>query len=227
METKKILAELTTETTIFYPNFISFEGGEGSGKTTVLKQISQKLSDAGYEVIITREPGGFQSDIAEHIRELILSDKMGKMTPLTEAFLYAAARTQHVQQTLIPELTKGKIILSDRYVDSSLVYQGLGWDNLATVVQINKAAICNVMPKTTLFFDVKPEIAIGRVMENRTEEINHLDAREMSFHQLVYAGFKQLEAIYDNRYVNIDASLPLAEVEQAVYQIILAQVEDN
>lgn len=225
-KTHKALEFFVKEELTYYPNFINFEGGEGSGKSTVLRQVAEKLEAAGYTVFITREPGGNGTDMAERIRQLILSDEMGGMTPMTEAFLYAAARTQHVQEVVKPRLEAGEIVLTDRYVDSSLVYQGYAWDNLATIAEINALAIVGVMPKTTLFFDVLPEEGIARVFSNRQDEINHLDARDMSFHQKIYEGYQTLEAFFTDRYVNIDASQALEKVVEDVYEQVLKQIQE-
>ncbi|GBU10854.1 thymidylate kinase [Erysipelotrichaceae bacterium] len=209
------------------PLFFSFEGGEGSGKSTVLHSVGKMLSEKGYDVLITREPGGNSSGMSEEIRTLILSDKMAQMSPLTEAFLYAASRTQHIQEVIKPALQVGKIVLTDRYVDSSLVYQGLVWGNLAAVATINFLAIAGTMPATTLFFDVAPEIALVRVFAQRQEEINHLDKREISFHQDVYNGFKMLRNFFPQRYQTIDATRSLNLVIAEVYQCILSQIESG
>ena len=219
------IREIENEDTIYYPTFFSFEGGEGSGKSSVLKSVGEKLQADGYDVFITREPGGNTTTVSEDIRALILDDKMKDMTPLTEAFLYAASRTQHVQEVVKPRLAKKQLILTDRYVDSSIVYQGLEWGNVEKVVRLNAIAICQTMPATTLFFDVPPQIALKHVFENRTEEINHFDQRDIQFHERVYQNFKAIAKIFDKRYTTIDATKPLEQVIETTYQTILKIID--
>jgi len=217
---KQILQTLQDKTITYYPNFFSFEGGEGSGKSTVLRQVSERLQADGFDVFITREPGGNTSEKCEAIRELLYYDKMQDMEPLTDAFLYAASRTQHIQEVVLPRLQKGQLVLTDRFVDSSLVYQGLQQNNLANVVTINKIAIANTMPQHTLFFDVPAAIGLERVFSNRSEETNYLDHRSLAYHEGIYENFKLLEEIFTDRYIHVDATKPLADVSEFVYQII-------
>jgi len=142
--------------------FVTIEGPEGSGKTTIGKKIVERLIQEGYEVIYTREPGGI--DIAEQIRNVILDVKNTNMDPRTEALLYAASRRQHLIEKIVPAIKDNKIIICDRFVDSSLAYQGharhLGIDN---VYEINKFAIDTLMPDLTLLFDIDPKIGLERI----------------------------------------------------------------
>lgn len=222
--TNEILAKLTTNIHT-YSNFFSFEGGEGSGKSTVLKIVTERLRADGYDVFATREPGGNTSEKCEAIRELLYYDKMSDMEPLTDAFLYAASRTQHVQEVILPRLKQGQIVLTDRFVDSSLVYQGLQQNNLEHVMTINAIAICQTLPQTTLFFDVPAKIGLERVFSNRSEETNYLDHRGLAYHEGIYANFKILEAFYHERYVNINATKTLAEVAEQTYQTIIGKLK--
>ena len=217
-----ILKKLVNERTIYHSNFISFEGGEGSGKSTVLQAVYKRLQENGYDVFATREPGGNGSEKSEAIRKVIFQDKMHDMEPLTEGFLYAAARTQHIKELVLPKLVAGTIVLTDRFVDSSLVYQGLQWEeNLEKIVTLNHIAIQNTMPKQTLFFDIPAAAGLERVFQHRQDEMNYLDKRGIEFHERIYDNFKLLASIFPERYIFIDATAPLEVVIDNVYQIVL------
>ena len=189
--------------------FITFEGGEGTGKTTIINYISKYLNDKGYSVVTTREPGGI--DIAEQIRSIILDVKNTKMDYRTEALLYAASRTQHLAEKVIPALKENKIVLCDRYLDSSLVYQGiargLGIDN---VLKVNMFAT-EYMPNITFFIDVKPEICFKRLKDNN-REMDRLDLENMDFHNMVYEGYKTVAKMYPNRIVSINGDRTVEEI---------------
>ena len=189
--------------------FITFEGGEGTGKTTIINYISKYLNDKGYGVVTTREPGGI--DIAEQIRSIILDVKNTKMDYRTEALLYAASRIQHLAEKVIPALNSGKIVLCDRYLDSSLVYQGiarnLGIDN---VLKINMFAL-EYMPNITFFIDVKPEICFKRLKDNN-REMDRLDLENMDFHNMVYEGYKEIAKMYPSRIISIDGDRKIEDI---------------
>ena len=165
--------------------FITLEGGEGSGKTTIINAIDNHFKEMGYNTVTTREPGGV--DIAEQIRSVILNVNNTKMCSETEALLYAAARMQHLHEKVIPALLRDDVVICDRY-DSSLVYQGiargLGIDD---VLKVNCFAL-NYMPNLTFFIDVRPEVGLKRI-EGR-DKIDRLDKEAFSFHQNVYNGYK-------------------------------------
>ena len=153
--------------------FITLEGGDGSGKTTAGQRLYEQLIKEGYTVTFTREPGGVR--IAEEIRSVIVDVNNKEMNAKTEALLFAAARAQHLVEKVTPTLEAGGIVISDRYIDSSLVYQGIGRGlGIKEVYDINMFATDHLIPDLTLFFDVKPEIAIKRVMSN-DREVNRLD----------------------------------------------------
>jgi dTMP kinase len=199
--------------------FITIEGPDGSGKTTILQMLAQNLVNEGYEVVATREPGGIE--IAEQIRKVILDPENTAMDPRTEALLYAAARRQHLAEKVKPALEEGKIVLCDRFVDSSLAYQGyargLGIDE---VYSINQFAIENMMPEMTLYFDVAPEIGLERINKNKGREVNRLDLEKLEFHQKVREGYMVLADRFSERIVKVDASKDLDTVyEQAEAQI--------
>ncbi|WP_057876354.1 dTMP kinase [Liquorilactobacillus aquaticus] len=199
--------------------FVTFEGPDGSGKTSVLKAIIAHLDQAGINYLETREPGG--NRIAEAIRQIILDKDLTEMDARTEALLYAAARRQHLVETVFPALEEGKLVLSDRYVDSSIVYQGAGrgiGEN--EVAQMNNFATDGLVPELTLYFDVAPEIGLQRIKKHRQSEIDRLDTESLGFHQSVHAAYLKLAQQETERIVTIDANQPLEKViEDAFSQL--------
>ena len=203
--------------------FITLEGPEGSGKTTAVETAVKRLSEMGYQIVRTREPGG--TPISEQIRNVILDKANTAMDGRTEALLYAAARRQHLVQRVIPLLSEGKIVLCDRYVDSSLAYQGgargLG---IEEVLNINLFATENTWPDLTLLFDIKPEIGLARINANADREVNRLDLEKIEFHNKVRESFLALAKRFPDRYVIIDASLSRDEVAKATMEAILSRL---
>lgn len=199
--------------------FISFEGPDGSGKTSVIKVVEKYFIDQGYEVIITREPGGIK--ISEKIRDVIHDVEHKEMDPRTEALLYAASRSQHLNQKIIPAIDAGKIVLCDRYVDSSLAYQGygrkLGFDE---VLAINMFAINGVFPDLTIFVDVRPEVGLKRVFSTVEREKNRLDLEPLKFHKKIYEGYKELLKKYPNRIKKINGEQPIESVANDAINLI-------
>lgn len=204
--------------------FVTFEGGEGSGKSTAIKSLVEKLKQEGFDILLTREPGG--TPISEQIREVILNKQNTNMDPVTEAYLYAASRRQHVVEKVRPALKEGKLVLCDRFLDSSLAYQGgargLGFD---MILDINKHAIDGLFPDVTIFFDLKPEIGLARINANSGREINRLDVEKMEFHLKVREAFLSLAKIYPDRYAIIDASKSPEEVVEEAYDAIKAKLK--
>ena len=194
--------------------FITFEGGEGTGKTTQINILKKYLEDQGLEVIITREPGGVIS--AENIRAVIFDNEID---PITETMLYAAARREHYIKKIKPALDAGKIVICDRFIDSSIVYQGIvrgvGVD---LVENINKYAINNVEPDLTIFFDLDPETGLKRV-SLRNEQMNRFDKESFDFHLKVRKGYKLLSKTR-NRFVLIDASKSIEDVTKQIINIM-------
>lgn len=199
--------------------FISLEGGEGSGKTTAAARIKAELEAMGHEVVQTREPGGIE--IAEQIRSVILDLANTGMDARTEALLYAAARRQHLVEKIVPALNAGKIVLCDRFIDSSLAYQGhargLGVDE---VYAINRFAVDSYLPDVTLFFDVSPETGLGRIEKDETREINRLDIESLKFHEEVREGYRLLIERFPERIRVVDAEQGPEEVSRAAMKII-------
>ena len=182
--------------------FITLEGGEGAGKTTVAKAIEKYINSQGLKCIYTREPGGGQ--IAEQIRNTILDKSNISMDPITEAMLYAAARRQHIVEVVEPALSSGCIVLCDRFIDSSIAYQGvargLGSDK---ILEINKPAIGNCWPNLTILLDVDPEVGLKRIFDNN-RDTNRLDLESIDFHKKVRKGY--LDNLDNKRTILIDAS---------------------
>lgn len=194
--------------------FITFEGGEGAGKTTVLKKVKEDLEQRGIEVLATREPGGIK--IAENIRSVILDKANTMMDERTEALLYAAARRQHLIEKVIPALERGAVVLCDRFIDSSLAYQGYARGiDIQDILTINKFAIEHVMPQLTLYFDLCPEIGLARVKSDDSREINRLDLEKMEFHKRVREGYLKLLHTYPERikFINAEQDINAVSVD--------------
>ncbi|WP_404406596.1 dTMP kinase [Jeotgalibacillus malaysiensis] len=201
--------------------FITLEGPEGAGKTTASVEIKKELESLGYDVLLTREPGGIK--IAEKIREVILDPSHIEMDSRTEALLYAAARRQHLVEKVKPALDAGKVVLCDRFIDSSLAYQGyargLGIDE---VWSINQFAIGSMMPDCTLYFDISPEEGLERIGQNEGREVNRLDLEGMVFHKKVYEGYQILRERFPERMRRIDASASLEDVTAEAVSVLSA-----
>ena len=199
--------------------FITLEGPEGSGKSSVMEKVYERLLSEGYEIVKTREPGG--TPIGEQIRNVILNQDNTKMDIRTECLLFAASRRQHLVEKIWPSLKQGKLLFCDRYLDSSLAYQGyatkLGIDN---VLNVNLFATENTYPDSTLFFDVAPEIGLERINKNHNREVNRLDVEKLEFHKNVYQGYITLLNMYPERIKRIDASKPFNEVVEDTYNLI-------
>ena len=210
--------------------FITAEGPEGAGKTTVIGMLSKKLEEEGYQILLTREPGGIE--IAEQIRSVILDKKNTRMDARTEALLYAAARRQHLVEKVIPALERGYIVLCDRFIDSSLAYQGYARGlGIEEVFTINRFAIEEVMPKLTMYFDIEPEIGLERINKHKNREVNRLDLEDLEFHHKVREGYAKLLNDYPERMVKINAAQPiesvLKEAEWRIKKIIQGESEND
>ena len=200
--------------------FISFEGPDGAGKTTALNSIVADLTpQLNDNLVVTREPGG--NRISEAIRDIILDRKNTEMDDRTEALLYAAARRQHIVETIMPALKSGKMVLCDRYVDSSVAYQGAGREiGVDEVYQMNLFATAGLLPDLTIYFDVPSEIGLRRIMTHRTDEINRLDVEQLSFHKRVRASYLKIAEQNPQRIQVIDATQSKAKVVSDVEKII-------
>ena len=189
-------------------NFITFEGGECSGKTTVIAEIVKMFDELNINYVSTREPGGVK--IAEDIRKVILNvDNVG-MEPECEALLYAAARMEHLNKKVIPSLKEGKVVLCDRYLDSSIAYQGVARGlGLENILKINSFALDH-LPDLTIFIDVKPEVALKRL--SLRDKTDRLDLETIDFHNKVYEGYHEALKLYPERFVVIDGNQALNDV---------------
>lgn len=200
--------------------FITIEGPDGSGKTTALQQVVPRLQqEMNRKVVATREPGG--SPIAEKIRSLILDPSHTDMDSRTEALLYAASRRQHLIEKVLPVLESGDVIFCDRFVDSSIAYQGyargIGEEGIR---EINQFATEGLEPDVTLYIDVPAEVGIQRIHANLDErEYNRLDQEKLDFHEKVRAGYLQLAKANPERIVVVDGTMSREEVAEACYQI--------
>ncbi|MEW4309592.1 dTMP kinase [Rossellomorea marisflavi] len=200
-------------------SFITVEGPEGAGKSTVLAVLAERLEEDGVPVVITREPGGIK--IAEQIREVILHTENTEMDERTEALLYAAARRQHLVEKVLPALREGKVVLCDRFIDSSLAYQGKGRGiGMDAIEEINAFAIENHMPDLTLYFDIEPEEGLKRINQHKGREVNRLDLESVGFHHKVREGYLELVNKYPNRIQVVDASRSVTGVVDAAYDIV-------
>lgn len=205
---------------------INLEGGEGSGKSTVLKMLADALEEKGFSVVTTREPGGI--DIAEQIRNVILDRKNTEMDARTEALLYAAARRQHLVEKIIPALEAGSIVLCDRYIDSSLAYQGYARGlGMEEIFAINKFAIDDYMPDLTLYFDVNPKIGLARIEKDLDREINRLDVESMKFHYKVREGYLLLLSQNPERIRLINAENELDVVFADALETVVRFIEER
>lgn len=206
--------------------FITFEGTDGSGKTTVIKEITERLLKSNIDFITTREPGGI--DIAEQIRSVILNKDNTSMDPRTEALLYAASRRQHLVEKVLPALNDNKIVICDRFVDSSLVYQGHARGiGIEEVYSINKFAIDNIMPDFTIYLDCDPMVGLSRIAKSNERVADRLDLEPSEFHLKVYKGYEIIKQKYNDRIVTIDANRDIEDVVNDVYKVILSKLKDD
>ncbi|NLK12459.1 MAG: dTMP kinase [Candidatus Phytoplasma sp.] len=200
--------------------FITFEGGEGTGKTTIISKLQTYFQQKNYDVVITREPGG--SKIPEQIRKVILDPKNTEITSATEALLYAAARAQHLDEIIIPAIKADKLILCDRYIDSSFAYQGYARNlGVEFVEKINTYAM-QYLPNLTFYIDLDPNIGQERLKKNRSHKIDRLDAESCSFHDKVRAGYLEIANQYANRFVVINGN----QTVEAIYEEILNRINE-
>lgn len=199
--------------------FITLEGGDGAGKTTVIGRLAAFLQNQSMPYLITREPGGIE--IAEKIRSIILDPAHTEMDARTEALLYAAARSQHLEQRVRPALKEGLIVLCDRFVDSSIVYQGhargLGMEE---VRNINKFAVGDLMPDLTFYLDIEPERGLARIAASGSREINRLDLENLDFHRKVREAYLLLAKEDPERIVTLDADRPVSLLEQDMIRVL-------
>lgn len=204
--------------------FITLEGPEGSGKTSQIKELAAYLQSLGYEVLTTREPGG--TDIGDQIRQVLVRLENQGLHPRTEILLFLAARAQLVEQVIKPALAAGKVVLCDRYGDSTLAYQGYGHGlNMDALRSMLAFATDQLKPDLTLLLDLDVETGLQR--KRKEAEWNRLDAYEVSFHERVRAGYLQLAEEEPERWQRVDASMPKDEVQTMLRQIVLQRLKDK
>lgn len=206
--------------------FISFEGPDGAGKTTVLSAIAEQLDTANRtDILVTREPGGNQ--ISEGIRKIILDPQNTQMDVRTEALLYAASRRQLIQETIRPALAAGKVVLCDRFVDSSVAYQGAGRQiGEEAVYQMNQFATEGLTPDLTIYVDVPSEVGLARIKAHR-QNVDRLDAEALSFHKRVRAAYLRLAQKFPERIITIDATQPVADVISQAMTLITDRMQQR
>ena len=190
--------------------FVTFEGVDGSGKSTQARLLAERLRAEGREVVLTREPGGTQ--LGERIRELLLEG--GDVSPWAEAALFAASRAQHVAEVIGPALARGAVVVCDRYVDSSLAYQGVARGlGLERVLELNLAAVGGLLPDRTFLLAVDPAVAAAR----RGRAPDRIEDAGAAFHERVEAGYRQVAARFPERVVVVDGAQPPAAVAEEVH----------
>ena len=204
--------------------FITLEGPEGSGKTSHIPNLVETLREKGYTVFPTREPGG--TSIGEQVRDVLHNLKNTEMHPRTETLLYQAARAQFVEQVVRPRLALGEIVLSDRYADSTIAYQGYGHQqDLEQVRALVKYATGGLVPDLTVLLDVDVEIGIGR--KTKSQEWNRMDAYTLEFHQRVRDGYLEMAKQEPGRWVVVDAERVWDEVQEVLRKIITGALESK
>ena len=201
--------------------FISMEGPDGSGKSTQIELIKEYLEKEGKDVIITREPGGTR--ISEAIREIILNKDYTEMSPVTEMMLYAAARAQLVTEVIKPAINEGKVVICDRFLDSSLAYQSYGRGLGDAVLQVNQYAVDGCMPDVTIYLRVDPRTGRQRI---RTREQDRIESESERFHDRVHDGYEQLCLRYPDRITAIDAGGTIEEISQAILAEVTGKINE-
>jgi dTMP kinase len=201
--------------------FLSIEGGEGAGKSTQVRMLADSLAAAGYDVVVTHEPGA--TDVGRRLREVLLDPANVSLSPVAEAMLYAADRAQHVEAVLRPALARGAIVICDRYVDSSIAYQAYGRQlSEPEVRRLSRWATDGLLPDLTVLLDIDPGVGLGRA----TTELDRLESETVEFHRRVRAGFRSLARAGRDRYVVLDSTDAPERVHRAVRDAIAALLSD-
>lgn len=196
--------------------FITMEGPDGSGKSTQIKFLKEYFQERGIPCVFTREPGG--TDIGEKLRSIILDKENRKMCDMTEALLYAASRAQHVEELIKPALSQGMTVVCDRFIDSSIAYQGYGRQLGDSVRVINELVVADCMPDVTFLMEISPAVGKSRIRE---ENQDRLEQEKLEFHNRVYEGYKEIAKFYPNRFVEVDAGGD----KESIRRQILSHVE--
>lgn len=203
---------------------ITFEGSEGSGKSTQISRIARRFEKAGYDVVVTREPGG--TEIGEQIRHILMhAAESEKMTPETELLLFAASRAQLVREVIMPALEQGKIILCDRFLDSTTVYQGLARKIAAEPVHIiNTFAVGNLIPDLTVVIDLPAEIGMERIKKRHNDLPDRMETENIEFYRNVREGYLMLAKAMPSRFIVVDGIPGIDEVEESIWRRLREQV---
>lgn len=197
--------------------FITVEGTDGAGKTTQINLLTEYLKNRGYEVLLTREPGG--TAIGEKIRELLLDCDNSEMFSITEVLLYVASRVQHLNEKILPAVKNGKIVICDRFVDSSIAYQGFGRElGIDMIESINALAMGNVSPDITFYLDIDPVSGIHRKKQELGHTLDRMEQEKLDFHKRVSQGYKFLCEHYTERIKKIDAGKNIQEVHNQIIE---------
>lgn len=195
--------------------FISLEGPDGSGKSTQTEYLREYFQELSLDCIFTREPGG--TEIGEKIRQIILDRENSKMADMTEALLYAASRAQHVEEKILPALEAGKVVVCDRYVDSSIAYQGYGRHMGKQIEEINSYAICGCIPDLTILISVNPRVGRKRIAAG---ERDRLESEKLKFHQDVYQGYLELAEREPDRIKVVDGTRDREAIRDEIRQYV-------
>lgn len=200
--------------------FVTFEGSEGSGKTTQIDRLVSRIEAVGREVVVTREPGG--TEIGEEIRHLLQHSAAGKdMCPATELLLFAASRAQLVREVIIPSFEGGKVILCDRFLDSTTVYQGVARQIAADPVNaINRFAVGDIMPNLTVVLDVPAEVGLKRVRHRPSGLPDRMEQENIDFYHKVREGYLVLAKSFPDRFMVVDGTLPPEEIEKEIWHAV-------
>ncbi|MBA4348771.1 MAG: dTMP kinase [Thermodesulfovibrio sp.] len=197
--------------------FISFEGIEGTGKTTQAKFLSERLMDKGYDVFLTQEPGG--TGIGNKIREILLLPEHREMSHVTELLLYNADRSQHLTEKILPALNAGKIVITDRFADSTIVYQGYGRGiDLSLIMSLDNIATGGIKPQFTILFDL--DVETGLMRNKGVNKVDRLELEDIEFHRKVRDGYLKIAKMEPERVKIVDASKPSEYVRDAVWKIV-------
>nr|WP_251026429.1 dTMP kinase [Exiguobacterium sp. s155] len=204
--------------------FITVEGPDGSGKSTQLQLLVENLKQKGYDIVVTREPGG--TTVGNQIREVLLSPDHHEMTPRVEMMLYAASRAQNVEQVIRPALERGAIVLCDRFIDASIAYQGYGLQyDLDQIRSLNEWATNGLTPDLTFLFDLNPERASARMKDRG--QLDRIESRDQAFHDRVYTGFQTLLKQYPERIVRIDADQSIECIQDEVLDYTIERLQQG
>lgn len=204
--------------------FISFEGVDGTGKTTQAPLLAAHLREEGYEVVLTHEPGG--TPISEGIRGVLLSTDHSRMSPVTELLLYNAARVQHLEEKIIPALSEGKIVITDRFTDSTIAYQGYGRGiDFDLILSLDRIATKGIRPDITILLDLDVETGLGR--NKMVNKVDRIELEKIDFHRRVREGFRALASAEPERFVVVDAAQPVDAVTGSISEKICEILSDR